>query len=544
MVDDSQQQGSPNQANASTANLRQLRAQLQQLFPAHCIVTGDHELSLYAQDVYEKAKPAGLVFKPDNKQQLAKAVQCATHLGIAVIPRGGGMSYTQGYVPQEHNSLLVDMSALNAIVEINLADMYVTVEAGCSWQQLHQALADSDYRTPYWGTLSGRVATVGGGVSQNAIFWGSGQHGFAADSVLSMEVILADGQMLQTGSASKSNASPFMRHYGPDLTGLFTCDTAALAIKTEITLRLVAKMPEKGSLSFNFKTFQQQASAMSEVARQGLASETCGFDPFLQAQRMQRESLSSDVKSLLGVMKQSKSMLGALKDGAKMALAGRNFSDQHQWSVHFFVEDLTAAGVAARLAKITEIAAKYDAEQIENTIPKVLTAHPFAPVNNMVGPKGERWVPVHALIPHSKAEQAYQLTEAIFTKHQQDIEKHQIGVGYLVSTVSTNVFVLEPVFFWPDELNELHQQAIESDYLAKLPGFAANIEARQAVARIRQELVSAYNEFGAIHMQLGKSYQFKQGVHESNYRLLSQIKQQLDPNNRINPGSLGFHGDE
>lgn len=54
---------------------------------------------------------------------------------------------------------------------------------------LYEALKPSGLRTPYWGTLSGLKATVGGSLSQNSIFWGSGQFGTAAENVLGMEVV-------------------------------------------------------------------------------------------------------------------------------------------------------------------------------------------------------------------------------------------------------------------------------------------------------------------------------------------------------------------
>jgi FAD/FMN-containing dehydrogenase len=70
-------------------------------------------------------------------------------------------------------------------------------------------------RTPFWGTLSGIRATVGGSLSQNALFWGSGQYGTAIDSLLSLEVVLGDGTLVHTGSAAQINSTPFFRHFGP-----------------------------------------------------------------------------------------------------------------------------------------------------------------------------------------------------------------------------------------------------------------------------------------------------------------------------------------
>ncbi|SEL24096.1 FAD/FMN-containing dehydrogenase [Colwellia chukchiensis] len=519
----------------------ELSNQLIEILDANEVKTDQLSCVLYSQDVYTKDKSSAMVIQPSSTEKLAEAVLTITQAGYSVVARGGGMSYTRGYVPDEEHSVIIDMSALNSVIEVNTKDMYVTVECGCSWEKLYQTLKDYNLRTPFWGTLSGRFATVGGSLSQNGIFWGSAQHGFAVDSVLSLEVILSDGKTINTGSAAKQETKPFTRHFGPDLTGLFCNDSAALGIKTKATIRLIPEALHKGSTSISFTEFNHQAELMSEVARQGLASECFGFDPFLQAQRLQRESLGKDIKSLFGVMKAAGSVGKALKAGSKIALAGRDFIESECWSVHFMVEDWTEQGVELKLNRINQLAKDLQGTVVENTIPKVLSANPFGPVNNMVGPKGERWVPVHALVPHSSAQEAYNATEAVFKKHADAIAKHNIGIGYLLATVSSTVFVLEPVFFWPDELNELHKSAVEPAHLKRLPGFSANPAASEALSAIRADLMATYADSGYVHMQLGKTYKFKEVVDKENYQLLSDIKNMLDANNRLNPGCLGFN---
>jgi len=79
--------------------------------------------------------------------------------------RGGGASYTDGYLPRDDGQVLLDLSQLNRIVEINEQDAYVTVEAGVTWEALKRALDERDLRTPFWGPFSGLLATVGGSVA-------------------------------------------------------------------------------------------------------------------------------------------------------------------------------------------------------------------------------------------------------------------------------------------------------------------------------------------------------------------------------------------
>lgn len=507
---------------------------------ADSVLTDEQTCSFYSQDIYTKALAALAVVRPGSADQVSDVVAVAAKRGHAVIARGGGMSYTSGYVPAEANSILLDMGKLNKVLEINTEDMYVTVEAGCTWKALHDALTETGCRTPYWGTLSGIKATVGGSLSQNSIFWGSGRYGSAVDSVLSLEVVLADGTILDTGSNAQRYGAPFYKHYGPDLTGLFCCDTGALGIKTRATLQLVPELTARRFASFDFDNYRDMAKAMSAIARAGLAMECFGFDPFLQKQRLQRESLLKDVKALAGVVKASGGVVAAVRDGVKTAVAGRGFMDDVAYSLHIMVEEGSEAQADDRLEQARQICLGYQAREIENSIPKILRANPFTPLNNVVGPEGERWAPVHSLVPHSRAIAVIDGVENIFSEHRELMEREGIGVGFLFATVSTHCFVVEPVFFWPDALTEIHRGTVEPAVLNKLPGFDKNLDARKAVAHIREKLLEFFCDMGAAHLQVGKAYLYKKGLKSPSWELVRQLKRTLDPDNRINPGALGL----
>ena len=504
------------------------------------VLTDDASRVFYAQDVYTKAQPALAVVQPADRAELSSVVRKITDAGHAVIARGGGMSYTSGYVPRDDQSVIIDTQRMNRVLEINVDDMYVTVEAGCTWKDLHAALDGSGMRTPYWGTLSGLHATVGGGVSQNSIFWGSGRHGSVADSVVSLDVVLADGSVISTGSAARDDGTPFFRHYGPDITGLFTCDTGALGIKATVTLKLIPVCEHWDGLAFDFADYASLIAAMSEISRRGLADECFAFDPNLQTVRMQRESLMSDMKKFAGVLKSAGSIADAIKDGAKVAIAGRGFMKDVQFSLQVMIENRSRAAVSEAADEVRRICAEHGAKEIENSIPKILRANPFTPLNNMIGPNGERWVPVHAILPHSKAEQTYTDVMALFRKHDGLMEAQGIGYGMLLTTIGHNGFVIEPVFFTPDELNEIHEATVEESVLKKVRGFDANPDAAAATASIRKELIDLFRAAGGVHLQIGKSYPYRASLGDAEWSLLQALKQAVDPRGLMNPGSLGF----
>ena len=120
------------------------------------------------------------------------------------------------------------------------------------------------------------LATVGGACSQGAVTFGSGRNGVSGQAVLGFEIVLADGRLLRTGSGGQPGHTPFFRHSGPDLTGVFTADSGALGIKATVTLALEPRPSAGDGLSFSFDTFGDLHAAVSAIARHGLATEIFG----------------------------------------------------------------------------------------------------------------------------------------------------------------------------------------------------------------------------------------------------------------------------
>ena len=483
-------------------------------------------------DVFARGvTPAG-VLRPTSIEALGAGIRAAAEQGLAIVPRGGGMSYTGGYVTDCSDSVVIDTTGMNRILAINQTDMTVTVEAGCTWSALYEALHPLGLRTPLWGTLSGIKAAIGGGASQNGTFWGA-RNGTIADSVLSYRVVLADGSVMDTGK-------PFFRGFGPDLTGLFGGDCGALAVKAHVTLPLIREAEAFAYGSFAFDTPADYCAAMSEIARCGLATESFGFDPFLQAQRMRRDSLAADAKSLVTMMKAQGGFWRAIKEGATVVAAGRSFLDEAKFSIHCLAEARTQAGADEDMRRISAIVAANNGREVENTIPKVLRANPFPPVNSMVGPDGGRWLPVHGLVPHSRALQTIEALVALFEANEPEMERLEIGAGYMFLTAGVTGFLIEPCFYWPDELWSLHTESVEPAHLAKLNRYPPNPEARAVVERLRQGVIDVISAMDGVHFQIGRTYPLEQRSDPRAWQLLKALKAELDPQGRMNPGVLGL----
>ncbi|WP_394730083.1 FAD-binding oxidoreductase [Altererythrobacter sp. GH1-8] len=497
------------------------------------VIDDPDSLDFFAHDIYTRGADLAAVVRPKSKEQLAAAVKAATDAGHAVAPRGGGMSYTSGYIQDAPGTVLFDLAAMNRVLDINEADMTVTVEAGCTWATLYEALKPRGLRTPMWGTLSGLKASIGGGMSQNGIFWGSSKHGTAALSCVSLEVVLADGTIMRTGSE-------FTRPYGPDLTGLFCGDTGALGIKATVTLRLVREAKCHGYASFVFDDHASWLAASSEIERSEIATECFGFDPNLNALRMKRESLASDAKQLVGMMRQQGGLLKGLKEGAKVALAGRDFLKDAKFSLHVLTEGRIQAAADADIEAARAIAKQNGGREVENTIPKIVRANPFGPLNSMLGPDGERWAPIHGLLPHSKAQGCYDAINALFDTHRAEMDRLGLHIGTLVANVGGQGVIIEPCIYWPDASNPLIRDTVEDAHLKRLPVLEANAESWALTQKLKQALVDLFFEHKAVHFQIGRAYRYRDSLDPAANALLKSVKQKVDPRGLMNPGSLGL----
>ena len=111
------------------------------------VLTDQESLSFYSMDVYRSIETPIAVIKPGSVEELQEAVRVATGLDVAVITRGGGASYTDAYLPATAQSLIIDTSRLNKIIEINEEDMFITVAPGVNWAEMAEALAERNLRT-------------------------------------------------------------------------------------------------------------------------------------------------------------------------------------------------------------------------------------------------------------------------------------------------------------------------------------------------------------------------------------------------------------
>ena len=522
----------------------QILGMFQSLLGPDGVITAKDDLAYYATDISGEGEVLPLcVLRPIAIDQLCQAVTIAGGLGFPLVPRGAGMSYTKGYLPECKNTVMIDMSALTEIEEINEADMVVTVQAGCTWAALYEALKERGLRTPFFGPLSGLTSTVGGAASNNATFYGSSTYGGMSENVIGLDVVLADGSLLETGSSAADGRSPFLRHFGPDLTGLFLGDCGAFGIKARITMPLIAWPGAEEHLSFAFERIEDIAEAHVALARENVVAEQWGIDPVGNQHLATR---GFDFLEGLGIVKDvvraSTSVGKAIGTFAKYIEPGQREADRSGYAIHVVVEGVDAREAAAKADRVRRICIPSALKELPNIIPQVTRSKPFRPIKALLGPKGENWLPVHGMFPLSRAAEVSAVTDEYFSRHATEMEDHNITFSYLTSATPT-AFLIEPMFYWQDRLHAFHLRHVTADQKKAYAKTKADPKTRELVMKLRRDLSGLWDAFCASHNQMGRTYPYASQLSSAARAAAVALKAAFDPKGIMNPGVLELTGE-
>ncbi len=257
--------------------------------------------------------------QPGSPEEIADIVKPAAELGLHLSTRGGGVSYTKGYVPTEKGCILVDLRRLNRVREINETDRYVVVDAGCTWTSVTDALKPHGLKVDFSTPFSGIYSTVGGALSQNVPATMKG--------ILGIAVVRGDGAVVRTGSWGRTSPdTPFFRDYGPDLTGIYLGDTGSFGIKTGASLHLSRRPDGIAHGSFAFETYEDMVQTMIELGPYDFVTRRVGLDPF-KSQNAAKVGFKEAIKTLGDVTTSGANLVTGIKDSVKMAAAGTNFME-------------------------------------------------------------------------------------------------------------------------------------------------------------------------------------------------------------------------
>lgn len=486
------------------------------------VVSGDAERAYATADLFPPAgqTPALLVLTPRSTRETAAVLAYLHGVGLPVVPRGAGLSYTGGVSPRRP-SVVIDTRKLKDI-EINADDLYARVGAGTPWETLADALRPYELKCAQPNPISGSHSTVGGTAAQGIP---GGTEGF-----LGVTVVLADGTAVRTGAATGGPHGGFWRYNGPDLTGLFLGDCGAFGIKTELIVRLIPNRPAAFA-SFSFADASSLLDAMVSILRRGLVTRAIAMDPLKS-----RDATTVDVAQAAGILgavvSQSGSITQSIRDVAHLARSAMS-KKPDGWALHLTAEAVTAIGAEAQLSLAKKICER-SGHEIDNVIPKTLHTKAYS-IRGFVGPQGERWVPIHGILSLSKARACMDDLTAFINSKATVLNQVGVSVNWLISSIGAYI-TIEGMFYWKDTLDPIHFRHLTPRNAERFSHAAQNKPARDAIAALRVELRAIYDAHGAVHAQTGRFYTLP----EQATPLLHKIKSALDPNGSMNPGVLGL----
>lgn len=495
------------------------------------------DLRFAALDLFFEGTPPLAEVQPSTVEEISSVVKLCQEHRVAICPRGGGMSYTRAFQPPHARSIALEFSNLAAIREIAVDAGHVTVEAGCTWAALDEALAKHGRRARFWGPMSGGKATIGGSMSQGTVTFGSGVTGASANAVKSFEIVDGTGQIIHTGSDGTPGLPPANRNFGPDLTGIFANDAGALGIKTAITLELEPRPEHVSGISFAFDDFDAMSVLFGAVGERRLASEFLAMDAEVARQNAGSPNMLEDVKAMWRVGRAAGNAVAALGRMSRIAAGGRRFMEKAKYTAHFIVEGRDKAELGSRIKAIRALAKT--GGEIVNTVPLMLRASPFPPLP-ITHPDGRRMLPIHAVFTSPDARAFHREYIALKERFAPQMEQAQVTVAEFFAAIAGIGILYEPVLYWPDALTEYHRRVTPDTMQSMLGDNADNAAGRIAV----QEFVDAFNtlarQHGGTHFQLGRTYPYAQHREEGAGGLLRALKDTLDPDGILNPGALGL----
>jgi FAD/FMN-containing dehydrogenase len=201
------------------------------------------------------------VVRPQSTDEVRRIVQFANAEKISIVPFGGGSGLMGGAL-SIRPSMVVDLRAMNCILEIDVEARAARVQSGVVLESFDEKLNDAGFILGHdpWTVP---VATVGGAISTNSVGYRAGIYGSMGEQVLGLEAVMPSGEILRTRAVSKHSA-------GLDLKALLIGAEGCFGIITEATVRIFPKPETRLFSGYLFSSFEQGYAAIQQMFQRRL----------------------------------------------------------------------------------------------------------------------------------------------------------------------------------------------------------------------------------------------------------------------------------
>jgi glycolate oxidase subunit GlcD len=243
--------------------------ELAAVLPGERLVTRGMRLSRYHRDASTAIGGTQLAVKAASVEDVRAVLRIAHELTLPVYTRGLGSGLSGGAVPS-CGGIVLDMAALDALLEVRPGNRSCRVQPGMSVERLNLCVAEYGLWYPPWPS-SHDISSIGGNIAMDAGGITTVKYGTTSDWVLGLTAVLPGGELLRCGSAAVKDVAGF------DLTRLLCGSEGLLAVIVEATLRLEPLPGGIGTAVFSFATDAAAAQAAEGVLVGPLTPRTLEF---------------------------------------------------------------------------------------------------------------------------------------------------------------------------------------------------------------------------------------------------------------------------
>jgi glycolate oxidase len=231
------------------------------------VLNTPEDLAVYSYDgTFAEGQP-DVVVLPGTTQQVSEVVRLAAEARVPLVPRGMGSGLAAGSIPIPGGGIVICLTRMNRILEIDTENATVLAEAGVITADLQNQVERHGLFYPP-DPSSIRHSTIGGNIACNAGGPRCLKYGVTGDYVLGLTVVLADGRILRTGG------KPIKDVTGYDMTALFTGSEGTLGLITEALLRLVARPRYARTALAEFALLKDASRTVNAILTAGIVPAT------------------------------------------------------------------------------------------------------------------------------------------------------------------------------------------------------------------------------------------------------------------------------
>lgn len=246
--------------------------ELKKALPKENILSDEAERYVYSFDAsnnqQNKALPDAVVFV-ENIEQVLKVVKIANEQMTPIICRGAGTNTVGACIPT-HGGIVLNFSKMNKILEINPENMTARVQPGVVVGDLQKAVEKQGlFYPPDPSNL--KISTIGGSIAQNSAGARCFKYGATKDYIIDMLVVMANGELIRTGSNTIKNAT------GYNLGSIFIGSEGTLGIVVEATIKLIPKPEETQVIMAYFDTVEDSIYAVNKIIEKQVFPATIDF---------------------------------------------------------------------------------------------------------------------------------------------------------------------------------------------------------------------------------------------------------------------------